>query len=102
MDDLQALEKGLCTQNEKKKCIKEFGTKNLEWACANCSRKKPEDLSSYTIKLLNMRRLQQAGYPLKANDLTLEEWFDLGVVNQFFADKDKQEGLKILCQILRL
>ena len=31
-----------------------------------------------------MRRLQQAGYPLTANDLTLEEWFDLGRINEHF------------------
>jgi len=27
---------------------------------------------------MNIHTLQQAGYPLTADDLTLEEWFDLG------------------------
>jgi len=29
---------------------------------------------------MNLFTLQQAGYPLAADDLTLEEWFDLGRV----------------------
>lgn len=81
MEDLQALQKGLCTENEKKKCEAEFGV-NIEWACANCPQKRPEDLSPYTVKLLSVRKLQKAGYPLEANDLTLEEWFDLGLICQ--------------------
>jgi len=29
---------------------------------------------------MQVRVLQQAGYPLTANDLTREEWFDLALV----------------------
>lgn len=36
----------------------------------------------YTIKMLNLRTLQKAGYPFGANDLTLEEWSDLGQVKE--------------------
>ncbi len=39
-----------------------------------------EDLHPYTNKMLDVYELQKAGYPYTANDLTLEEWKDLGKV----------------------
>jgi hypothetical protein len=54
----------------------------LAWSCAHCPKKRPADLNIYTHKLLRLRRLQQAGYPFHANDLTYEEWLDLGRVNE--------------------
>jgi hypothetical protein len=69
----------LCTEDETAKCLAEFGeTKHLEWACANCPKKRPENIDPYTTKLLRIRQLKKAGYPLKTNELTMEEWFDLG------------------------
>jgi hypothetical protein len=41
-----------------------------------------EDLSLYTEKLIRNLNLQRAGYPLSANDLSMEEWLDLGRVKQ--------------------
>lgn len=76
-DDLAALAAGLCSGADREKCAAEFGD-NLEWTCTNCEKKRAADLSPYTIKLLRLRNLRQAGYPLQANDLTLEEWLDLG------------------------
>jgi len=40
-------------------------------------------ISDYTLKLLRVRLLRQAGYPLHANDLTPEEWQDLGRIEQW-------------------
>lgn len=57
---------------------------DLQWACSHCPKSKESDLHPYTHKLLRMRTLQQAGYPLGVNDLTLEEWFDLGRINEHF------------------
>jgi hypothetical protein len=34
------------------------------------------------MKLLSLRTLKKAGYPLEANDLNYEEWMDLGRVCQ--------------------
>jgi len=76
------LRKGLCTADEQAKCLDEFGESGLGWACSQCSKKKPEDLSEYTAKLLYISSLQRGGYPFQANDLTLEEWIDLGRVNE--------------------
>jgi hypothetical protein len=50
----------------------------LDWACRNCPRKRYADLHDYTKKLFRLHRLQKAGYPLAANDLTIDEWMDLG------------------------
>jgi len=54
----------------------------LGWACENCPKTRASDLHPYTSKLLTIRRLRQAGYPLEANDLTYEEWLDLGQVQE--------------------
>jgi len=54
----------------------------LEWACDNCPKKKAEDLHPYTIKIFRLRWLRQAGYPFEANDLTVEEWMDLGRIEE--------------------
>lgn len=55
---------------------------NLDWACANCPKTRQADLHPYTSKLTHLYALQMAGYPLQADDLTLEEWLDLGRVRQ--------------------
>jgi hypothetical protein len=34
------------------------------------------------MKLLNLRTLKKAGYPMRANDLQYVEWLDLGRVCQ--------------------
>lgn len=52
----------------------------LEWACDHCPKKKAGDLHPYTIKLFRLRRLRMAGYPFEADDLTVEEWMDLGML----------------------
>lgn len=50
--------------------------------CRNCPKKRAGDLHPYTVKLLQLRALQQAGYPFDADDLTYDEWLDLGRVNE--------------------
>ena len=32
--------------------------------------------------MFNLRKLRKAGYPFGANDLTLEEWLDMGLVEE--------------------
>ena len=78
MEDLAAIARGLCDAREQEKCEAEFGVANLAWACEKCEKKRTDDLSLYTLKLLRVAALADAGYPLAANDLTLDEWFDLG------------------------
>jgi len=44
---------------------------------------------------LDIRRLQKAGYPFEANDLTLEEWDDLGTVNELIEQLEKEQMMKM-------
>ena len=82
---------GVCTVAEREKCEVEVGDDpaNLEWTCANCPKKRAEDLHPYTTKLLRLRTLKAAGFPFRANDLTPEEWLDLGRIEQEF-EYDRQ------------
>lgn len=54
--------------------------------CGKCIkgfvRKDRVDFHPYTRKLLQIRGLKLAGYPFSANDLTLDEWYDLGRLEQ--------------------
>jgi hypothetical protein len=68
----------LCDEKSYQKCLNEFGD-NLEWTCSRhkCGKVRTE-FNEYTLKMLRIRHLKIAGYPFKANDLTLQEWEDLG------------------------
>jgi len=73
----------LCDEKEQAKCRAEMGDgPELEWACNHCPKKKAQDLHAYTFKLFRLRRLRMAGYPFEANDLTVEEWMDLGRIEE--------------------
>ncbi|MGD0020832.1 MAG: hypothetical protein ABSC54_00870 [Smithellaceae bacterium] len=53
----------------------------MEVTCAKCGKLRAQDLNVYTLKMLRIRNLQAAGYPFGKNDLTAEEWEDLGKLN---------------------
>jgi hypothetical protein len=84
MEDIEAI-MGLnvCNSEEEAKCKVEIGNEEYEqWACKNCEKKKPRSLHPWTQHLLRLRRLQKAGYPFSKNDLSYEEWLDLGILNE--------------------
>lgn len=54
----------------------------MSWACSECPKARSSDLHPYTVKLLDLVAMQRGGYPLAANDLTIEEWIDLGKVKE--------------------
>lgn len=85
--DLAALTVVRCSKDEQAICDARFGTgPELEWACKNCKKHRGEiKLHPYTRKLMNNRMLIMAGYPLRRNDLTVDEWVDLGRLNQWLA-----------------
>jgi hypothetical protein len=58
-----------------------------EWACGECKTCRLQDLHPYTVKLLRLRLLKTGGYPFRANDLTLEEWVDLGRISDALRPK---------------
>ena len=84
---MAAIRRGLCTKQEAANCLDEYGETGIEWACANCPKKKFSDLRDYTKKLFNLFALQRGGYPFEANDLTLEEWADLGRLRETLQPK---------------
>lgn len=57
----------------------------MAWACGNCPRRRASDLHPYTHKLLRLRDLQLGGYPFRADDLSIEEWIDLGQIKAALA-----------------
>jgi len=58
--------------------------------CGGCERKENEDYepSEWFNHIWFLYMLQRAGYPFNKNDLTLEEWIDLGIL------KEELESLK--------
>jgi hypothetical protein len=81
LKELQAVAAGrLCGPEEQRRCRTESGA-FAAWACSVCEEYlRPEALSPWTRHLLFLHRLRQAGYPFRANDLSLEAWLLLGVV----------------------
>jgi len=64
-------------------CLEEYDESGLAWACENCPKIKAEEIHPYTQKILDVRNLQKAGFPLDAEFLTYAEWLDLGKVNSW-------------------
>lgn len=54
----------------------------MSWACDNCNKKRHSDLHPYTLKLLHVLAMQAGGYQYERNDLSQEEWIDLGRVKR--------------------
>lgn len=75
------MKRGLCTEKEEEECKEKHG-EYYEWTCKECSKKKRADLHPYTEKLLRNHLLQSAGFPLSADDLGYEEWFDFARIHQ--------------------
>ncbi len=81
--ELQLLAAGrLCHDEERKRCRVENGA-FADWACGACAeRVRPEAISPWTWHLVFLYQLSRAGYPFKANDLSLETWLLLGTVRR--------------------
>ena len=47
--------------------------------CAQCEYREYEP-SMWFSHIWNLYRLQRGGFPFEKNDLTLQEWVDLGVI----------------------
>ena len=90
LKELQAVAAGrLCGPEERRRCRAESGA-FAAWACAVCEEfLQPEALSPWTWHLLFLYRLRQAGYPFRANDLSLETWLLLGVVQKILENTQR-------------
>jgi hypothetical protein len=81
--ELQMLAGGrLCNEEERQRCRAESGA-FADWACEACAeRVRPEAISPWTWHLIFLYQLSRAGYPFKANDLSLETWLLMGTVRR--------------------
>jgi hypothetical protein len=91
--ELQAVAQGrICGPTERRRCRMESGA-FAAWACGECEEYlRPENLSPWTWHLLFLYRLSRAGYPFRANDLSLETWLLLGVVGRILAGGQRGEN----------
>jgi hypothetical protein len=72
----------LCNEEERRRCRMENGA-FADWACGACAeRVRPEAISPWTWHLIFLYQLSRAGYPFKANDLSLETWLLMGTVRR--------------------
>lgn len=75
----------LCGLDQQRRCRTENGA-FAPWACQVCEEYlRPEAVSPWTWHLVFLLQLQRAGYPFKANELTLEEWLLLGLAQRLLA-----------------
>ena len=52
--------------------------------CSDCYSGRKKRPGAYVQKLLLFRNLKAAGYPIDRNDLTIDEWQDLNVIEAEF------------------
>ena len=67
-----------CTPARRRECISGVGEQNIDIVCADCSYNQAFVPSLKFERMLFLYNLQNAGYPLKGNDATYEEWLELG------------------------
>lgn len=76
----------LCHPEQQQKCQLEHGA-FAGWACQVCQEYlRPEAISPWTWHLLWLYRLKKAGYPFRREDLSLELWLLLGLVEEILKE----------------
>ena len=93
LHELQSLVRGrLCRREQRQRCRAENGP-FADWACTNCAEYlRPEAVSPWTWHLMFLHRLKKAGYPFRPNDLSLETWLLLGLVEEVLAAPQGGQG----------
>lgn len=76
---------GLCDEAQQARCAEEYGA-FLEGVCEKCESRLQENLHPYTLKMLRVHALREAGYPLAADDLSVEEWEDLAELTRMMKE----------------
>lgn len=86
-EEIAALAQGrVCRKEQRRQCRAENGA-FADWACKECREfVRPEAISPWTWHVLFLHRLKRAGYPFRANDLDLETWMLLGLVEMVLGD----------------
>lgn len=84
----------LCREKQRRTCQAEHGA-FADWACATCTEYlRPELISPWTWHLMFLHRLKKAGYPFQSNDLSLETWLLLGLVEEALAQPQEERGVQ--------
>lgn len=93
LQELKSLARGrLCRAEQRHRCRVENGF-FADWACSNCAEYlRPETISPWTWHLMFLHRLKKAGYPFRSNDLSLETWLLLGLVEEALATPQGGHG----------
>lgn len=84
-----------CTNEKRKRCAKDSGD-FFPKVCETCP-SNPEvsgqEPSLWFQHIFFLYALQRGGYPFKADDLTIEEWLDIGLL------KEELEAMKLGAKI---
>jgi hypothetical protein len=80
----------VCQGDQRQACRVENST-YAGWACKECQEfRRPETISRWTWHLVLLYQLKRAGYPFQANDLSLETWILLGLVQRIFEAAERK------------
>ncbi len=71
----------VCDPEQEERCKKQDGS-FWQSSCRRCEKKKIGDVHPWALHLIDLRRLKKAGYPFDKNDLSYDEWMDLGLLNE--------------------
>lgn len=74
-------------------CAKNSGG-HLEVMCAQCEHKEPYMPSEWFRHIWYLYRMQVGGYPFGANDLTPDEWMDIGTLKEDIEAMTMGAGIK--------
>jgi hypothetical protein len=89
--ELVAIAEGRLCQGERRRACRTANGPFAPWACRECREYvQPESISPWTWHLLFLHRLKEAGYPFRANDLSLETWLLLGTVREVLGRQGKR------------
>ena len=79
----------LCQGQRRRQCRVESG-EFADWACRSCREwVRPEAISPWSWHLYFLHQLKEAGYPFKANDLSLETWLLLRWAKSLLSDSGR-------------
>ncbi len=89
LKDVEALcSRNVCEKEDEERCREEIGSeKFFKWACEKCEKRKSAEIHPWTNHILFLRRLGKAGFPFGKDDLSMNEWLDLGLANEVIESK---------------
>lgn len=86
-EDLSALREGLCDDAQKSRCEEQCGgdAQVLAWQCGQCKKQIVSAAMPYTLWLLELLTMQDAGAQFDLDLLDSNQWLDLGLMRRLRA-----------------